>query len=756
MSVGQSFNWAVDIQSDGFDEGYDLVTDVDGNVYVAGQIEFETNFGNGIILESAGVHDIFLAKYTNAGNLVWAKRAGGKGGDKIQSITLDGFGHIFVAGEIDDTVYFENIMLTTGERGINNMFIAKYDTSGSVIWVRDIDIDGAPHHTRGYGVTCDEQGNVYACGGTNGDTYYNGNLLFSTTGDYDATVVKFDPNGNFRWARRMGGADSDKAYGIASDHNGYLYVTGYFVGHADFSPNTSITGSGHTDIFLAKFDTAGMLQWVQQAGDTGFDRGYDVTVNVNGNILITGEFQTGYFGSHLVHSMGHQDMFLASYDVGGNNLWALGGGGPEDDVARGVSHDVNGNVYVIGDYASTGNFPPYSITSNGFADIFIAKYNSGGTSLDWVRSIGGTINDRGRGVGTDPEGNVYTCGEYVNSMQMDATTLTGQLLLDIFVSKIGIVPVCAMQISSTTKNTCTGSCNGTAFVTPTGQFPFIYQWSTIPPQTNAFATGLCEGNYSVTITDSDGCSATASITINEIPAMQITTNKSDVSCNGICDGIATANVTGISPFTFTWSTTPPQSTATATGLCTGVYDVFITDSEGCSISSSFTITEPPPLLIAANVTNASCIGCTDGVIDINVTGGTDPYNFTWSNGSTSQDLYNISAGIYDVCITDVNNCSLCDTFSVQQPSTGISEFATGAITVYPNPVHSSFMLKMLSPVFGKTRIELFNSIGQLVYESSFAGNEIHVQLPEIPVGTYFIRLNNQSENREKMIPVVVE
>ena len=239
--IAQSFQWAKSIESEGFDEGYDLVTDPDGNSYVAGMIEFDTDFGDGVVLSSAGIHDIFLAKYSPTGRLVWSKIAGGKGGDKIQSITLDGLGNIYVAGEYEDTCYWDGIMKVTNGPGVNNMFVAKYDTAGSVNWVRNIGGSGVLH-TRGYGVTCDELGNVYACGGLKGDAYYNNNFLFSTAGDYDGMVVKFNANGNFQWARRMGGVDSDKAYGIVNDRNGCVYVTGYFVGHADFSVNVSWQG----------------------------------------------------------------------------------------------------------------------------------------------------------------------------------------------------------------------------------------------------------------------------------------------------------------------------------------------------------------------------------------------------------------------------------------------------------------------------------------------------------------------------------
>jgi hypothetical protein len=84
----QTFLWNRTVKSEGFDEAYDLATDPAGNVYVAGMIEYESDFGNGLIIESRGVHDIFIAKYDSTGNLIWARSAGGRDGDKVQSITL--------------------------------------------------------------------------------------------------------------------------------------------------------------------------------------------------------------------------------------------------------------------------------------------------------------------------------------------------------------------------------------------------------------------------------------------------------------------------------------------------------------------------------------------------------------------------------------------------------------------------------------------------------------------------------------------
>ena len=829
-SSAQSFQWAKSIISEGYDEGYDLATDSDGNTYVAGMIEFDTDFGNGVILSSAGIHDIFLAKYNSSGGLVWAKRAGGKGGDKIQSIVLDGSGHIYVTGEYEDTCYFESIMKVTTGPGVNNMFVAKYDTSGSVMWVKNITATGVVH-TRGYGITCDAQGNVYACGGTKGDTYYEGTFLFSSAGDYDGTVVKFDPNGNFVWARRMGGSDSDKTYGIASDNNGAIYVTGYFVGTADFSPSFNLNGNGHTDIFLAKYATDGTFQWAKMAGDTGFDRGWDVMVNVNGQIIMTGEFQTGYFGSTQIFSRGNQDMFLAAYDSNGNNLWALDGGGVEDDIGRGLGHDDAGNILVVGDYADIGHFPPLTVTSNGYADLFAASYSADGTTLNWIKSAGGHDSDRGRGIGSDSDGNTYICGEFIDSIQMGNTNMIGNLYLDIYVSKIGINNICSAQLAINSQNTCAGQCDGTAVATATGQSPFNYIWSTTPAQFTSTATGLCAGIYTVTTTDALGCTATASVTLTDPSALQVTTSTTSPTCAGTCTGTATASASGQSPFDYSWSTTPSQNTNTATGLCAGSYivtttdnlgctssatititdpvlqintsttnatcagactgsatasasgqspftyswstspvqtggnatglcagnySVLVTDNQGCTSTSSVTVTEPLPLQLSAVITNSTCIGCFDGEIDVTVAGGTPGFQYLWSIGEITEDLSILLAGSYSICVVDQNGCSLCDTYTVLDPGTGINTITSSGVSIYPNPFSNSTTIKLDLKGDEKTKLKMYSSIGQCVFETEFYGNEHILNAGNISDGIYFLQLTRESNQNTTLIPVVIK
>ncbi|MBK7432172.1 MAG: hypothetical protein IPI62_14980 [Bacteroidetes bacterium] len=120
---------------------------------------------------------------------------------------------------------------------------------------------------------------------------------------------------------------------------------------------------------------------------------------------------------------------------------------------------------------------------------------------------------------------------------MGNTNMIGNLYLDIYVSKIGINNICSAQLAINSQNTCAGQCDGTAVATATGQSPFNYIWSTTPAQFTSTATGLCAGIYTVTTTDALGCTATASVTLTDPSALQVTTSTT-------CAGTATASANG--------------------------------------------------------------------------------------------------------------------------------------------------------------------------------------------------------------------
>jgi len=237
-----------------------------------------------------------------------------------------------------------------------------------------------------------------------------------------------------------------------------------------------------------------------------------------------------------------------------------------------------------------------------------------------------------------------------------------------------IQPIPLMVQSVSQKNVaCHGGVDGTATIVVTGgNAPYSYLWSPTGG-TNATATGLAAGTYSVLVTDATADTITESFTILEPDAITATiSHQSDALCNGSSNGSATISVVGGSaPYTYTWSNGQTTTNATVSNLKAGNYTVNITDANGCKLAVALAVTIAQPSAIVfttANATNISCYGSNDGSISVNVTGGVAPYNYIWSNGQSGSSIQNLAKGTYIVTVTDANNCTSTQTFSITEPA----------------------------------------------------------------------------------------
>lgn len=226
----------------------------------------------------------------------------------------------------------------------------------------------------------------------------------------------------------------------------------------------------------------------------------------------------------------------------------------------------------------------------------------------------------------------------------------------------------ALLIASALKTdvNCNAGSNGTITLTASGGTPaYLYNWNDAAATQNR--TNLAAGTYSVTVTDIKGCSATASVTIAQPAALSATTIATDVSCNGGSNGSIALSVNGgTSPYAYAWSN--GSASQNIGNLLAGNYGVTIMDAKSCSISAIATITQPAALLSSATQANVSCHGGSNGSIDLNVTGGTLPYNYVWSNGATSQDLTGLNAATFNVTVSDSKGCSATIAAAITQPA----------------------------------------------------------------------------------------
>ncbi len=293
-----------------------------------------------------------------------------------------------------------------------------------------------------------------------------------------------------------------------------------------------------------------------------------------------------------------------------------------------------------------------------------------------------------------------------------------------------------------------GSCTGSINITVSGgNPPYTYLWSTTPPQTTEDVNNLCAGSYMVTITDNNGC---VFIPDPFIVGADFSAVIGKVTCNGLCNGSITLSTPtfGTPPYTFLWNTTPPQTTKDLINLCAGIYCVTITDSNGSSRDSCFTVTQPPALSLTATVTNDLNMNC-GGAIDLNVLGGTLPYSYSWvgPNGftATTQDIIGLCAGQYCVTVTDGSVCVASNCFNV---STG------GFSVVLSAAQHHGFQISCNGLCDGAVTTTV--SGGTPPFSYHWSNNQTTSDLSGLCAGTYGLTVTDANSQTTTSSTVISE
>lgn len=274
---------------------------------------------------------------------------------------------------------------------------------------------------------------------------------------------------------------------------------------------------------------------------------------------------------------------------------------------------------------------------------------------------------------------------------------------------------------------CYGGSNGTATATVSGGTgPYSYVW--LPGgYTTSSVSGLSIGNYTVSVTDSKGCTTSATANITQPPALAISATTTDANC-GQSNGSATVTGTGgFAPYTWTWS--GGQTGATVTGLAAGTYTVTIQDINLCTASAPVSIANISGPVATLTATDVSCNGSNDGTATITTTGGALPFTYLWNNGQTTPTATNLSIGIYSVVATDANNCSATASVTISEPPLLVAN------AVGTNPTCNGFS-------DGSVQAGVLGGTAPYTFSWAIPGNPATAVVPNLPAGAYSVAVTD--------------
>ncbi|MBL7912495.1 MAG: T9SS type A sorting domain-containing protein [Bacteroidia bacterium] len=429
ISQAQTVEWVNQYDSD-FTYGVKVATDASGNIYTLGAFRNTGTFGAFTMTSSINNGKVFITKTDPSGNTIWATKCEGFDNQLSGGIYVDASA-IYISGLFSNTAAFGTTTLTSGSNLVAS-FIAKMDLSGNFLWAKKFNVSSI------LSVCTSTTGNIYAAGTFTSLATF-GTFTASCSGNEDAFVAKLDVNGNATWFNKMGSNFPDRATSVVSDASGNAYVGGYFSGTVAFG-SFSLTSYGSRDLFIAKVNGTGTVQWAKQFGGANDDFGTEVTINSAGNIYFSGGFSPpSTFGTFTVNS---GNLAVGQLDAAGTVIWVSQYGEINNaslcDVFS-IAADPTGNIYTSGRFSGTSSFGTTTLTAVGL-DAFLTKVNSTGNFV-WVKQMISPGNPVVISSVSHHSGKVYCGGYFDGTASIDNFTMTTAGFSSGFIMKVSSTPI---------------------------------------------------------------------------------------------------------------------------------------------------------------------------------------------------------------------------------------------------------------------------------------------------------------------------
>jgi len=645
-----AFQWAKDFGgSTVYDYSWGVATDEVGNVYVSGAFCNTMAVPGGPTFSSAAAGPGYLIKYSPAGTYIWGHNLGELGIAAVDcgaSSLIARGGYLYVGGYFRGTSNFDpwgTPALRTAAGGVNQFdpFVAKYDTAGNFIFVRQIASTGG--YEEGRTISLDADNNIYYTGFLSGnsvtfDSSSPATTTFATPGgggNYDIFVVKYSSSGAYIWGKVMGSTGDDLGQGIEVIGSS-LYVTGQFMNTVNFNPSgpvADLTSAGGEDVFITKYDLDGNYLCGFRVGAAGVDDiGYSLTHDTVGNLYVAGQFggvATDFdptIGVYTLTSMGGTDAFLVKYNYGDTTYTGHLIG---DTTCPGQPAHL---TLVI----TTGTAGPYDITiSNGSSTFTVTGVVPGVPFAVTPAPTATTIYSVTSAVFAGPG----LCNTPSVSITGTATILVHPL---------------ATVIPSVLVN-----CNAVNFTAPTGLASYYWTFgdgvtSTLDPVTHTYASS---GTYSVslTVTDINGCHSADTITVAPAAFLSINLGPDTSICPGASCILQSSPA--YSGALYLWNTGAATPTITATAP--GTYWLHVSEGS-CAGSDTVVVSERPNPSVNLGPDTAVCQGQS---VTLHSLGAYTVPAYLWSTGGTSPSISVNTTGNYILTVTQ-NGCTGSDTVSV--------------------------------------------------------------------------------------------
>lgn len=406
-----------------------------GTIYVIGRFGGVLELA-GSTLTNTGRQDIFIAAVDDGGTWKWAHQfeevtnPGGILVDGRPGIAVDSSSNVFATAEFSGSVDFGDGLRTSA--GTDDIFVVSLDSAGAFRWAHHF---GGSLAELTSGIVTNDSDEVVVVSSFPGSFVIGGDLV-AAVGGRDLLIASYDSEGGYLWSRQFGGPNEDFCKRAAIDGVGNFYLTGYFNTSTDLGLGT-VTSAGSADAFVSRYDPVGDPSLGNRIGGSSFDMGSDVAVDSEGNFVVTGFFEgTVDFGAEPTASHGGRDIFIACFNGAGELSWVNTYGSDSTDEGEAIAMDADGNVYVTGNFQGDVDFGDGLRSSAGSSDVFVLSLDRNGELL-WVITFGGAGSDKGVNIEMHPDRGAVVTGEFNESFELDGTSFDSGSSLAMFVISLG-------------------------------------------------------------------------------------------------------------------------------------------------------------------------------------------------------------------------------------------------------------------------------------------------------------------------------